>query len=111
MGTKLYIGNLPFSASSSTLESLFAPIGKVESVNIITDRDSGRSKGFAFVEMSSQAEAEQCISRLNGQELEGRQITVAEARPQAPRGDRFGGGGSGPRRSGGGGGFNKGNRY
>lgn len=99
MGKKLYIGNLPFSVSSESLGELFAQKGTVESSRVITDRDSGRSKGFGFVEMSSSEEATAAIESLNGYSLDGRQINVSEARPQEPRGDRGGRGG------GGGGGF------
>jgi RNA recognition motif-containing protein len=112
MGRKLYVGNLPFSTSEQALESLFSSAGTVESVRIITDRDTGRSKGFGFVEMSSDAEAQQAISDFNGKDNDGRAMTVSEARPQEPRsgGGGFGGGGGGGRRSGGGGGGFR-NRY
>ena len=103
MGKKLYVGNLPFSYTEGSLMDLFTQIGTVESCRLITDRDSGRSKGFGFVEMSSDEEAEKAISELNGRELEGRAITVNEARPQEPRSGGFGGGGG--RGGGGGGGF------
>jgi RNA recognition motif-containing protein len=93
MGKKLYVGNLPFSATGEILASTFAECGTVESAKVITDRDSGRSKGFAFVEMSSDSEAAAAIGRFNGAEWEGRQMNVSEARPQAPREDRRGGGG------------------
>jgi RNA recognition motif-containing protein len=93
MGKKLYIGNLPYSATEATLRELFAPLGEVTSVSIITDRDSGRSKGFGFVEMATEAAAQQAIAQINGKSLDERAITVAEARPQADRGG-FGGGGS-----------------
>jgi RNA recognition motif-containing protein len=100
MGKKLYIGNLPYSATEATLRELFAPLGEVTSVTIITDRDSGRSKGFGFVEMATDEAAQQAISQLNGKSLDDRAINVAEARPQADRGS-FGGG----NRRGGRGGF------
>ena len=93
MGKKLYVGNLPYSATESSLNDMFAQAGTVESVRIITDRDSGRSKGFGFVEMSTDEEAEKAIADLNGKEIEGRQLTVNEARPQEPRRGGFGGGG------------------
>ncbi|MBI4405945.1 MAG: RNA-binding protein, partial [Deltaproteobacteria bacterium] len=96
MGRKLYVGNLPFSATESTLSDLFSQVGTVESARLITDRDSGRSKGFGFVEMSTDDEAQKAISQLNGKEVEGRALTVNEARPQEPRsggGGGFGGGG------------------
>jgi RNA recognition motif-containing protein len=92
MGKKLYIGNLPFSATEQVLTNAFSQCGKVESVKIITDRDTGRSKGFAFIEMSSDAEAQLAITKWNGSDLEGRPLTVNEARPMVPR---DGGGGSG----------------
>ena len=94
MGKKLYVGNLPYSATESTLRELFAPLGEVTSVSVITDRDSGRSKGFGFVEMASEAVAQQSISQLNGKLVDDRTITVAEARPQESRSGFGGGGGS-----------------
>jgi RNA recognition motif-containing protein len=102
MGKKLYVGNLPFSANDQTLADTFSECGTVESAKIITDRDTGRSKGFGFVEMSSDAEAQDAISKFNGAEFSGRPLTVNEAKPQAPReggGGRggFGGGGRGGR--------------
>ena len=106
MGKKLYVGNLPYSATEATLRELFAPLGEVTSVSIITDRDSGRSKGFGFVEMATDAAAQQAITQLSGKALDDRAITVAEARPQADRGGSRGGygGGGGSRGSYGGGG-------
>lgn len=101
MGKKLYVGNLPYSATEDLLKERFAQCGTVESVKIITDRDTGRSKGFGFIEMSSDTEAADAISKLNGTDCEGRSLTVTEARPMAPRESRGGGGGFG----GGGGGF------
>ena len=109
MGKKLYVGNLSYDVDSSALEELFAAHGAVVSAQIINDRDTGRSKGFGFVEMSSEEQAEAAIAALNGQEHNGRALTVNEARPKEERpgggGDRggFGGGGGGGR--GGGGGF------
>lgn len=106
MGRKLYVGNLPFSATESTLSDLFSQIGQVDSARLITDRDSGRSKGFGFVEMGTDEEAQKAIAELNGKEVDGRALTVNEAKPQEPRsggGGGFGGGGGG--RGGGGGGF------
>lgn len=100
MGKKLYVGNLPFSITEEMVSNTFAQCGKVESAKIITDRDSGRSKGFAFVEMSTDEEAQNAISKLNGAEIEGRALTVNEARPMVPRENRgggFGGGGRGGR--------------
>jgi RNA recognition motif-containing protein len=104
MGNKLYVGNLPFSATDDTLRDLFSQAGQVESARIITDRDTGRSKGFGFVEMSSDQEASEAIKRFNGQDMEGRSLTVNEARPMAPREGGGGGGGRGGHRGGGGGG-------
>ena len=95
MGKKLYVGNLPFSATDESLNEMFAQSGSVTSAKIIMDRDSGRSKGFGFVEMSSDQEAEAAIQKFNGQSVGGRAITVAEARPVVPREDRGGGGGRG----------------
>ena len=103
MATKLYVGNLPFSTRDQALTDLFGQFGTVESVRIITDRETGRSKGFAFVEMSTEDEANAAIEKLNGSELEGRAMTVSEARPMAPREQRTGGGGPRHRNSGGGG--------
>lgn len=85
MGKKLYVGNLPFSATDQILSDTFAQCGKVESAKIIIDRDSGRSKGFGFVEMSSDDEAQKAITAFNGQDYDGRAMTVNEARPMAPR--------------------------
>ena len=85
MGRKLYVGNLPFSATESELEAKFSAHGRVESVKLITDRDTGRSKGFGFVEMSSDSEANAAISALNGAEMDGRPLKVNEAKPQASR--------------------------
>lgn len=82
MSKKVYVGNLGYNVASTDLERLFAPYGTVESVSVITDRSTGRSKGFAFVEMSSGAEAQAAIDALNGTDLEGRPLTVNEARPR-----------------------------
>jgi len=90
MAKKLYVGNLPFSFNDELLRQAFAPFGSVTSARVIIDRDSGRSKGFGFVEMSSDSEAADAIAQLNGSNQGGRSITVSEARPQAPR---TGGGG------------------
>ncbi|MFQ5341202.1 MAG: RNA recognition motif domain-containing protein [Anaerolineae bacterium] len=100
MGKKLYVGNLSYDTREDQLRELFGQAGTVESVVIITDRDTGRSKGFGFIEMSSDAEAREAINRFNGQALEGRDLTVDEARP---RRDRGGGGGRGRGGRGGGG--------
>lgn len=88
MGKKLFVGNLPFSVTDDVLQSVFSQVGSVESAKVITDRDSGRSKGFGFVEMSTDEEAQAAIQRLNGSDCNGRAMTVSEARPQAPRNDR-----------------------
>ena len=93
MGKKLYVGNLPFSVTEQSLQATFSQHGTVESVNLITDRDTGQSKGFGFVEMRTDAEANAAINELNGTELEGRPIKVNEAKPQARRSDRGGSGG------------------
>jgi len=116
VGKKLYVGNLPFSVGDSELQSKFSEFGAVDSAKVITDRDTGRSKGFGFVEMADDGEADTAISKLNGTQFEGRAINVSEARPQAPRegGPRrggFGGGGGGGQRRGGFGGGGGGNRY
>jgi len=89
MGKKLFVGNLSFSATDQVLAEAFAECGTVESAKIITDRETGRSKGFGFVEMSSDAEAEAAIARFHGAEYEGRAMTVNEAKPMEPR-DRRG---------------------
>ena len=102
VGKKLYCGNLSYGVSSSDLEDMFAKFGTVESAQVISDRDSGRSKGFGFVEMASDAEAQAAIEALNAQEHEGRALTVNEARPREDR--SRGGFGGGGRRGGGGGG-------
>src|SRR5437868_6323207 len=112
MGKKLYVGNLPFSATDQSLADAFAQCGTVESAKIITDRDTGRSKGFGFVEMSTDAEAQDAIAKLNGADNEGRAMTVNEARPMAPRENRGGGGGGfGGGGGGGGGGRRDSRRY
>ena len=103
MGKKLYVGNLSYDVDSSSLEQLFASHGTVESAQIITDRDTGRSKGFGFVEMSSDDEAQAAISALNGQEHGGRALTVNEAKPKENRSGGGGGGGRGGYGGGGGG--------
>ena len=112
MAKKLYIGNLSYDTTEDGLRTLFAEVGPVESVSVITDRMSGRSRGFAFVEMSTDEGAAEAISRLNGQMVDGREISVAEARPPRQRDDRPGGGGGGrgPRGGFGGGGGGGGGR-
>ena len=98
MAAKLYVGNLPYSVTEAKLEEHFSQHGKVVSARIITDKFSGRSKGFGFVEMESAEQAAGAISALNGGEFEGRTIVVSEARPQEPRDSRSGGGGGRPPR-------------
>jgi len=101
MGNKLYVGNLAYGVRDDELQQAFAPFGTVTSAKVMMDRDTGRSKGFGFVEMGSDAEAQAAINGMNGQALEGRAIVVNEARPREERPGGFGGGG----RSGGGGGY------
>ncbi len=104
MTKKLYVGNLPFQTTEDDLSDMFAAVGSVESVRIITDRDTGRSRGFGFIEMGDE-DADKAINEFNGKDMEGRPLTVNEARPQADRGGgRGGGGGGGYGRGGGGGG-------
>ena len=90
MGRKLYVGNLPYETNEQDLQELFAQAGNVETVTVMRDRDTGRARGFAFVEMSSDDEAQNAITKLNDQQFGGRRLTVNEARPQVPR---SGGGG------------------
>jgi RNA recognition motif-containing protein len=104
---KLYVGNISFNTSASDLEQIFGEIGTVESSNIIEDRETGRSRGFGFVEMSSKEEGQNAISQLDGKEIDGRALKVNEAKPQENRG---GGGGGGRGGYGGGGGGRGGNR-
>jgi RNA recognition motif-containing protein len=113
MGKKLYVGNLPYSVNDSSLADKFGQFGTVESAKVITDRETGRSKGFAFVEMSSDDEASEAISQLNGSDFNGRAMTVSEAKPMAPREGGGGGFRGGNPRGGFGGGGNGGgrNRY
>ena len=123
MGNKLYVGNLPYSFRDSDLESTFGAYGSVSSAKVMMERDTGRSKGFGFVEMGSDAEAQSAIEGVNGQAIGGRNLVVNEARPMEPRpprsggfgggGGGFGGGGRGGDRGGfggGGGGFGGGGR-
>ncbi len=95
MSKKLYVGNLAYETTEATLTPLFEAVGEVVSVNLITDRMTGRSRGFAFVEMAEQSAAQQAVNQLDGHEVDGRNIKVAEARPKRPREDRWGGGGGG----------------
>ncbi|MFL6693257.1 MAG: RNA recognition motif domain-containing protein [Ramlibacter sp.] len=104
MGTKLYVGNLPYSVRDSDLEQAFGQFGAVTSAKVMMERDTGRSKGFGFVEMGSDAEAQAAITGMNGQPLGGRSVVVNEARPMESRPRGFGGGGSGGGGYGGGGG-------
>ena len=114
MAMKLYVGNLSFQTSSTDLQDLFSQAGTVESASVVEDRDTGRSRGFGFVEMSSREEGEAAIQQLNGKEVGGRNLNVNEARPREDRGGGgggrggFGGGGN---RGGGGGGGNRGTRW
>jgi RNA recognition motif-containing protein len=101
MGKKLYVGNLPFSATDQILNDTFAQCGTVESAKIIMDRETGRSKGFGFVEMSTEAEAADAIAKFNGADYDGRAMTVNEAKPMVPREGRGGGMGGGNRDRGG----------
>jgi RNA recognition motif-containing protein len=114
MGKKLYVGNLSYDVDSSQLQTLFTPHGTVESAEIISDRDTGRSKGFGFVQMGSDSEAAAAIAALNGQEHSGRALTVNEAKPREDRprggGGGYGGGGGGGRGGYGGGGGGGGGR-
>jgi cold-inducible RNA-binding protein len=105
MAYKLYVGNLSFSTSSEELRELFAQAGNVESATVVEDRDTGRSRGFGFFEMASKEDGEKAIEQFNGTEMNGRSLTVNEARPREDRGNRGGGGrGYGGNRGGGGGG-------
>src|SRR5512134_2368830 len=85
MGKKLYVGNLPFSATEDSLKEAFSQFGTVESATIITDRDTGQSKGFGFLELATQQEATSAIAKMNGSEMDGRSLKVAEAQAKAPR--------------------------
>jgi len=96
MGSKLYVGGLPYSVTEGRLQELFSAHGTVESTNVISDKFTGQSRGFGFVEMSSSSEAQSAIQTLNGTQFEGRSLTVNEAKPMAKR-DNFGGGGGGDR--------------
>ncbi|MEO0557824.1 MAG: RNA-binding protein [Bacteroidota bacterium] len=107
MSKNIYCANLPYSTTDAELRELFEAYGAVESATVIKDRETGRSRGFGFVEMTNDSEAEQAIENLNGSEMGGRPLTINEARP---RGERRGGGGGGGYRGGGGGGYGGGNR-
>jgi RNA recognition motif-containing protein len=95
MAMKLYVGNLSFQTSSEDLQQLFSQAGTVESASVVEDRDTGRSRGFGFVEMATKEEGEKAIEQFNGTDLAGRNLTVNEARPREDRGGRGGGGGGG----------------
>ncbi|MBI5864019.1 MAG: RNA-binding protein [Planctomycetes bacterium] len=112
MGTKIYVGNLPYSASDVDLQNMFAEHGTVRSAQVVMDRETGRSKGFGFVEMGSEEEAQAAITALNGKPHAGRTLTVNEARPKEPRsgGGGYGGGGGGRGGRGGYGGGGRGGR-
>jgi cold-inducible RNA-binding protein len=101
MSMKLYVGNLSFQTSSDDLNSLFAQAGTVESAAVVEDRETGRSRGFGFVEMSSKEEAQKAIEQFNGKEVNGRNLNVNEAKPREDRGRGFGGNGGGARNFGG----------
>jgi cold-inducible RNA-binding protein len=116
MAMKLYVGNLSFQTSSEELQQLFSQAGTVESASVVEDRDTGRSRGFGFVEMASKEDGEKAIQQFNGTDLNGRNLTVNEARPREDRGGRGGGGGGGRggyggNRGGGGGGRGGGGGY
>ena len=108
MSTKLYVGSLPYSTTEQQLSDLFAPHGSVQSARVITDKFTGQSRGFGFVEMGSEDEAKKAIAALNGTQMDGRTLTVNEAKPQEPR---SGGGGGGRGGFGGGGGGGKRDRW
>lgn len=108
MAMKLYVGNLSFQTTSEDLQQLFAQAGTVESATVVEDRDTGRSRGFGFVEMASKEEGEKAIEQFNGTDMNGRNLTVNEARPREDRGNR--GGGRGGYGGGGGGGYGGGGR-
>jgi RNA recognition motif-containing protein len=114
MGNKLYVGNLPFNTSETELQDLFAQAGVVNEVMLIQDKFTGKSRGFAFVTMATDEDAQAAISTFNGKSIEGRSLTVNEARPREDRpgggGGGYGGGGGGERRGGGGGGYGGGER-
>ena len=105
MGNKLYVGNLPYTVRDEDLQQAFGAFGNVNSAKVMMERDTGRSKGFGFVEMGNDAEAQQAIAGMNGQSLGGRSLVVNEARPMEARPPRTGGGGFGGGRRDGGGGF------
>jgi RNA recognition motif-containing protein len=116
MATKLYVGNISFHTTNQDLNDLFGAIGTVESANVVEDRETGRSRGFGFVEMASKEDAENAIAQLNGKEVDGRELKVNEAKPREDRagggrGGYGGGGGGRGNRGGGGGGYGGGSRW
>ncbi len=98
MSMKLYVGNLAFQTSSDSLQELFSQVGTVESASVVEDRETGRSRGFGFVEMSTKDEGQAAIAQFNGKEVDGRSLNVNEAKPREDRGGNRGGGGGGNRR-------------
>jgi RNA recognition motif-containing protein len=116
MSVKLYVGNLSFNTTNQDLNDLFGEIGPVESANVVEDRETGRSRGFGFVEMTSKEDGDKAIAELDGKEVDGRTLKVNEAKPREDRGGRGGGGGGGRGRGGyggggGGGGYGGGGRW
>ena len=111
MAMKLYVGNLSFQTTNEDLQQLFAQAGTVESATVVEDRDTGRSRGFGFVEMASKEDGEKAIEQFNGTDMNGRNLTVNEARPREDRGNRGGGGGGGRGGYGGGGGGRDNSRW
>lgn len=115
MSTKLYVGNISFNTTNQDLNDLFGAIGTVESANVVEDRETGRSRGFGFVEMASKEDADNAIAQLNGKEVDGRELKVNEAKPREDRGGGgrggYGGGGGRGGSRGGGGGYGGGNRW
>jgi RNA recognition motif-containing protein len=107
MGNKLYVGGLPYSVTDGRLQEIFTEHGTVESARVVSDKFTGQSRGFGFVEMSSGSEAQKAIDALNGTQLDGRTLTVNEAKPMAPRNNDYGGGGGGRGNRSGGGGRNR----
>jgi RNA recognition motif-containing protein len=111
MSVKLYVGNLSFNTTNQDLNDLFGEIGPVESANVVEDRETGRSRGFGFVEMTSKEDGDKAIAELDGKEVDGRTLKVNEAKPREDRGGRGGGGGGGRGRGGYGGGGGGGGGY
>ena len=109
MSTKLYVGNISFNTTNQDLNELFGAVGAVQSANVVEDRETGRSRGFGFVEMADDEAANAAIAQFNGQEYDGRNMVVNEARPREDRGGQGGGGRRGG--GGGGGGYDRGNRW